>query len=144
MEGIPRTDAYLGTHALAKRDKYESEKKEEMKQQVNGKTKIAQVRGVLGTALVLAFAFGLVAQAGAQVTPPPTPITITPPVGNEAFLVGHAFGTQGYVCLPDANGQPSWTVNPPRPRPRCLAICSDSRCRSSLTSPASTPIRNPA
>lgn len=87
-----------------------------MKQQVNGNfNKIARVRGIFGAVLVLALAFGLVAQAGAQVTPPPTPITITPQAGNKAFLVGHALGTQGYVCLPDGNGGTSWTVNPQRP-----------------------------
>ena len=47
--------------------------------------------------------------------PPATPTTITPEAGNTAFLVGHTFGTQGYVCLPDKTGQPSWTVNSPRP-----------------------------
>jgi len=72
-------------------------------------------RAIFATALVFAFALGLAAQAGAQVTPPQTPVTITPQAGNEPFLEGHAFGTQGYVCLPDANGQPSWTVNSPRP-----------------------------
>ena len=45
---------------------------------------------------------------------PTTPDTITPPVGNSAFLVGHAFGTQGYVCLPTATGA-SWTINNARP-----------------------------
>jgi hypothetical protein len=46
---------------------------------------------------------------------PATPTDITPPEGNSAFLVGHAFGTQGYTCLPSATGVPSWTVNPARP-----------------------------
>jgi len=45
---------------------------------------------------------------------PTTPDLITPPVGNSPFLVGHARGTQGYVCLPSPNG-PSWTVNNARP-----------------------------
>src|SRR5207237_8406488 len=31
-----------------------------------------------------------------------------------AFLVGHAQGTQGYVCLPTSTGA-SWTVNGARP-----------------------------
>ncbi len=44
---------------------------------------------------------------------PITPVAITPQ-GNSAFLVGHAFGTQGYVCLPSGTGA-SWTVNPARP-----------------------------
>ena len=45
---------------------------------------------------------------------PATPTLITPPVGNSAFLVGHAVGTQGYVCLPTSAGA-SWTVNNARP-----------------------------
>jgi hypothetical protein len=42
---------------------------------------------------------------------------ITPPAGNSAFLVGHAVGTQGYVCLPTSVGATtaSWTVNNARP-----------------------------
>ena len=39
---------------------------------------------------------------------------IKPPAGNSAFLVGHAVGTQGYVCLPTSTGA-SWTVNGSRP-----------------------------
>ena len=31
------------------------------------------------------------------------------------ILEGHAFGTQGYVCLPTATGSTSWTINPARP-----------------------------
>ena len=66
-------------------------------------------------ALVLACAFGAVTQAAAQVTPPTTPDKITPPTGNTAFLVGHALGSQGYVCLPTSTGGTSWTINSPRP-----------------------------
>jgi len=58
----------------------------------------------------------MAAVASAQtVTPPPTPTGITPEAGNTPFLVGHAFGSQGYTCLPSADGTPSWTVNNPRP-----------------------------
>jgi hypothetical protein len=35
----------------------------------------------------------------AQVTPPPVPPALQPPVGNEAFVKGHAIGTQIYICL---------------------------------------------
>jgi hypothetical protein len=54
------------------------------------------------------------------VQPPPTPSQITPQ-GSTAFLVGHAFGTQGYVCLPNANGVTSWTNLPPRPEATLFA-----------------------
>ena len=56
-----------------------------------------------------------VGHAAAQnIASPPTPAQITPEEGNSAFLVGHARGTQGYVCLPSGAGA-SWTVNSPRP-----------------------------
>jgi Protein of unknown function (DUF3455) len=56
--------------------------------------------------------------ASAQDTTPVIPVTppaITPPAGNSLFLVGHAMGTQGYVCLPAGSGA-SWTVNAARPQ----------------------------
>jgi hypothetical protein len=75
-------------------------------------------RTALVAALALGCLFGAANQAAAQtVTVPPTPKLITPPAGNNAFLVGHAQGTQGYVCLPTAPGAStaSWTVNNARP-----------------------------
>ena len=65
-------------------------------------------RKMMGAALVLAFAFTLVGGAAAQVTPPQTPDTIAVPAGNAAFLVGHAYGSQGYTCLPTATGGTAW------------------------------------
>jgi Protein of unknown function (DUF3455) len=50
-----------------------------------------------------------------RVPNPATPADITPPPGNSAFLVGHAVGTQGYVCLPTGSGA-SWTVDAARPQ----------------------------
>ena len=56
-------------------------------------------------ALALAFAAMLPHPAHAgQVTPPPVPPNIQVPAGNEPFLVGHAVGTQNYVCLPSGAG----------------------------------------
>lgn len=64
---------------------------------------------------VLASTLGFATGASAQyVNPPATSTGITPPQGATAFLVGHARGTQGYVCLPTATGA-SWTVNGARP-----------------------------
>jgi hypothetical protein len=78
----------------------------------------ATVQRVFAAALVLGCLFTTAAQAaGQQLTPPATPTIITPPVGNSAFLVGHARGTQGYVCLPTSPGAStaSWTINAARP-----------------------------
>ena len=76
----------------------------------------ARVRSLYVAALVLACAFGTVTNAAAQkIASPATPTIITPPVGNVAFLLGHALvGTQGYVCLPKGTGA-SWTVKGARP-----------------------------
>lgn len=78
--------------------------------------KSALIRNLSTAALALACTLGMVTGAVAQkISAPPTPIAITPPDGNTAFLEGHAKGTQGYVCLPDSNGNPSWVVNSARP-----------------------------
>ena len=53
------------------------------------------------TALAVAFAVSLPAHAG-KVTPPPVPPNLKVEDGNHAFLVGHAVGTQNYVCAPSA------------------------------------------
>jgi len=75
------------------------------------KSKTARVRSRFAAALVLACALSTVSLAGAQVTPPTTPDTIAVQAGNHAFLVGHAFGSQGYTCLPTATGGTAWNPN---------------------------------
>jgi hypothetical protein len=78
----------------------------------------AAVQKLVAAALVLGCLFSTAAQAAEQqLASPATPTIITPPVGNSAFLVGHARGTQGYVCLPTSPGAStaSWTINPARP-----------------------------
>jgi hypothetical protein len=78
--------------------------------------KTARARGYFAAALVLVCALGTVKNAAAEkVTAPTTPSTITPPAGNVAFLEGNAQGTQGYVCLPTATGDTSWTIDAARP-----------------------------
>jgi len=80
-----------------------------MSYSINQQTKKnARVRSLFAAALVLTCAFGTVTLAGAQVTPPPTPTDIAVPVGNSPFLVGHAFGSQGYTCLPTSTGGTAW------------------------------------
>jgi len=56
------------------------------------------------TALAVAFAVSLSQPALAvQVTPPAVPPNIEVQAGNHAFLVGHAVGTQNYICVPSAS-----------------------------------------
>jgi hypothetical protein len=63
--------------------------------------------------LAVAFAFtcvlATVGSAAAQTTNfPEVPDKLKPPVGNKAFFMAHAFGSQGYTCLPTANGSTAW------------------------------------
>jgi hypothetical protein len=61
---------------------------------------------------MLVCAFGTLTHAAAQgVNPPDVPDTIKPEAGNTAFLVGHAFGTQGYTCLPTSTGGTAWSAS---------------------------------
>ena len=53
------------------------------------------------TALAVAFAVSLPAHAG-KVTPPDVPDNLKVEDGTHPFLVGHALGTQNYVCAPSA------------------------------------------
>src|SRR5688572_16696472 len=39
-----------------------------------------------------------------DLTPPPVPDNIKVPAGNKLFLVGHAVGTQNYICVPSSTG----------------------------------------
>jgi len=84
-------------------------------------TKTARVRSLFGAALLLVSAFGTVTLAAAQVTPPPTPDDIAVPAGNSAYLVGHAFGSQGYTCLPTSTGGTAWN---PTARPEATLFAS--------------------
>ncbi len=80
--------------------------------------RVATARKLFVMALMLGCAFAASTLSSAQtVTPPPTPTQITPPVGSTAFLVGHAFGTQGYICVPSAPGATTavWNSNNARP-----------------------------
>ncbi|HKQ16621.1 MAG TPA: DUF3455 domain-containing protein [Steroidobacteraceae bacterium] len=36
-----------------------------------------------------------------HIDPPQVPNTLAVPAGSKAFLIGHAVGTQNYICLPD-------------------------------------------
>ena len=76
------------------------------------KSKVLSTIGRLSAAsLVLAgvaaMAFTVPSPAPAyadSLTPPPVPDNIQVPAGNKLFLVGHAVGTQNYICVPSSTG----------------------------------------
>lgn len=59
------------------------------------------IRTACATTLVVAFAVSLPAGA-VKVTPPPVAADLQVQPGSHAFMVGHAVGTQNYVCAPSA------------------------------------------
>lgn len=70
------------------------------------------MRSSLFIAATLAIAAPLAATA-TNVDPPQVPETIAVPAGSEAFLIGHAVGTQNYICLPDGAGA-KWVLFGPQ------------------------------
>jgi hypothetical protein len=77
--------------------------------------KTARVWGLFA-AIVLGCSLGLTASASAQaIKAPAVPDAIKVEDGNTEFLIGHALGSQGYICLPASTGGTSWTVNNARP-----------------------------
>jgi hypothetical protein len=60
---------------------------------------------VLAGVAAMAFTVPSPAPASADnLTPPPVPANIQVPAGNKLFLVGHAVGTQNYICVPSSTG----------------------------------------
>jgi hypothetical protein len=57
--------------------------------------------GALGTAFTIALPQAAHAE---HLTPPSVPDRLQVPEGNEVFLIGHAFGTQDYVCAASGTG----------------------------------------
>jgi hypothetical protein len=83
--------------------------------EVEMKTNFRKFDSVVWTLVALsAFAISMPQQAlGDTVTPPDVPAEIQVPPGNTAFLVGHAVGTQNYICLPSGAGF-AWTLFTPQ------------------------------
>jgi hypothetical protein len=66
-----------------------------------------------GAALALALAASLAQPADAErLAAPPVPPDLEVEAGSRAFLVGHAAGTQNYICLPAGSGF-AWTLFTP-------------------------------
>lgn len=68
-----------------------------------GQTGRRAVLGARSTALAVVLTVSVSPAHAAHVTPPHVPAKIEVPAGNRPFLVGHAFGTQNYICLPCPN-----------------------------------------
>ena len=65
------------------------------------------------TALAMALTVSLAHSAHAErPTPPPVPAKLDVDAGSRAFLVGHATGTQNYICLPSGSTF-AWTLFTP-------------------------------
>jgi hypothetical protein len=63
--------------------------------------------------LALSVTASLHASEEAKVTPPPVPPNLEVGPEYKAYLEGHAYGTQNYVCLPSATGV-AWTLFGPQ------------------------------
>jgi hypothetical protein len=76
--------------------------------------RLRRVAGV--TALAMAFTLAVSTVTHAQtVTPPVVPAGLEVLEPNEAFLIGHSFGTQNYECQPAASlGRVAWTLFTPQ------------------------------
>lgn len=58
----------------------------------------------IAIALIFAIALHGVASAADRIMPPDVPALIKVPAGHKPILVGHAIGTQNYICAPTAAG----------------------------------------
>jgi Protein of unknown function (DUF3455) len=64
----------------------------------------------VAAAIALAAPFAAMAT---HIDPPKVPDTLAVPAGSKAFLIGHAIGTQNYICLPDGAGA-KWVLFGPQ------------------------------
>lgn len=88
-----------------------------MKNDTTPKNQTSRDRLFITSTIALAVAFAVLlsspGRADDEVTPPSVPSVIQVPAGNEAFLAGHAVGTQQYSCLPSGAGF-AWTLFGPQ------------------------------
>ena len=67
------------------------------------------------TSVGIALSLALPHAAQAQVFTPPVPTNIEVPPPHQAFLLGHAFGTQNYECQPvNSLGRVGWVLFTPQ------------------------------
>ena len=68
---------------------------------ITRRVRLVACMSALGTAFMIALPHVAHAQ---RLTPPSVPARLQPLEGNEVFLIGHAFGTQDYVCAASGSG----------------------------------------
>jgi len=71
-----------------------------------------------------------------NLTPPVVPPAIQVPVGNAAYILGHATGTQGYICLPNGASfgwSKTGSLTGPSNNSRPEAILFTDNMRESIT-----------
>lgn len=71
-----------------------------LKPRITGRTLIAACATALVAAMIPAVPNAAPAD---RLGPPPIPANLHVPAGNVAFLLGHAVGTQNYICLPSGS-----------------------------------------
>jgi len=77
------------------------------------KIRLLHRRAVIAAASMAIVAVTIAARAEAQVIPPTVPANLEVEHGNTPFLVGHAVGTQNYICLLAPKGF-AWTFFGPQ------------------------------
>lgn len=71
------------------------------------------VKAAAAAALIATFAAALPQAAGNDINPPAVPSKLEVLDGSTAYLIGHAYGTQNYICLPSGAAF-AWTFFGPQ------------------------------
>ena len=88
--------------------------RKENRMKTGNPTKNPYARRILSVACAAAaLALAISQPALAGITPPSVPENIEAPEGNVPFLLGHATGTQNYVCLPSGK-RFAWALSTPQ------------------------------
>ena len=66
-------------------------------------SRLILVAGIAVIAVGLVASRAQAARGEHGIVPPPLPANIQVPPGNTPYLLGHAVGTQNYICLPTGN-----------------------------------------
>lgn len=84
-----------------------------MKNETTHETKVSRLTPLAAWVAAIAIVFIAQPAHADHVTPPNMPAEIQVPAGNKPYLMGHAVGTQNYICLPSGAGF-AWTLFGPQ------------------------------